>query len=46
MGGALLEVDSIFNPGQRHVIEARLKEHVELTEDGQLHNNEQKETKL
>ena len=38
IGGALLEVDTIFNPGQRHVIEAKMKEHVELSEDGQLYN--------
>ena len=39
MSGSLLELDVMFNPGARHIIEARQKEHVELSEDGQLHNN-------
>ena len=29
IGGAFLEVDSIFNPGQKHVIEAKQKEFIE-----------------
>jgi len=33
ISGALLEVDSIFNPGQRHVIEQKQKKHSEQTED-------------
>ena len=32
----LLEFDTIFNPGKKHVIEERQKEHIELKEDGQL----------
>jgi len=39
--GAFLEVDAIFNPGQRHVIEAKQKEHVELKEEGDMYNNGQ-----
>jgi len=39
MSGAFLEIDAMFNPGARYIIEARQKEHVELSEDGQLHNN-------
>jgi hypothetical protein len=39
ISGAFLELDVMFNPGARYIIEARQKEHVELSEDGQLHNN-------
>jgi hypothetical protein len=39
IASGLLELGAIFNPGQKHVIEARKKEHVELSEDGQLYNN-------
>ena len=40
MSGALLEIDSIFNPGQRHVIEQKQKEHMEQTEDvGEKYDN-------
>ena len=41
VSGALLEADSIFNPGQRHVIEARQEEQVELSESGQMHDKQQ-----
>ena len=37
ISGALLEMDMIFNPGQKHVIEAKQKEHIEVNESGQLH---------
>ena len=40
VSGALLEMDTIFNPGQKHVIEAKQKEHVEVTESGQLHGGD------
>ncbi|WP_196137200.1 hypothetical protein [Aliikangiella sp. G2MR2-5] len=43
VSGALLEIDAIFNPGQRHVIEARQKEQMELSEDGQQHNSDREE---
>ena len=32
MSGALLEIDSIFNPGQRHVVEQKQKEQVQREE--------------
>lgn len=37
MGGAFLEVDAIFNPGQKHVIEAKQKEIIEKKEDGEMY---------
>jgi flagellar biosynthesis/type III secretory pathway M-ring protein FliF/YscJ len=40
MSGALLEIDSIFNPGQKHVIEQRQKEHIELRESEAESNKE------
>jgi len=32
-GGVLLEMDAVFNPGKRHVIEARQEQKVEITLD-------------
>lgn len=37
IGGAVLEVDSIFNPGQKHVIEEKQKEIIEKKEDGEMY---------
>ena len=37
MGGAFLEVDAIFNPGQKHVIEEKQKEIIEKKEDGEMY---------
>lgn len=37
IGGALLEADAIFNPGQRHVMEAKQKEIIEKKEDGEIY---------
>ena len=33
LSAGLLEIDAIFNPGQRHVVEQKQKEHIELKED-------------
>lgn len=38
IGGAILEVDAIFNPGQKHVIAAQQKEVIEKREDGDMYN--------
>ena len=40
IGGAFLEVDAIFNPGQKHVIEAQQKEVIEKREDGDMYNKD------
>jgi len=37
ISGALLEVDAIFNPGQKHVIEAKQKAIIEKKEDGEMY---------
>lgn len=37
MGGAFLEVDAIFNPGQKHVMEAKQKETIEKKENGEMY---------
>ena len=39
-GGVFLEVDSIFNPGQRHVIEAQQKETIEQREGGDMYKKD------
>ena len=39
LSGGLLELDAIFNPGARHVIEQKQKEHMEQTEDVEEGNN-------
>ena len=44
ISGALLEIDSIFNPGQKHVVEQ--KENVELTENAELTEKEDKDARL
>ena len=38
-GGALLGIDAIFNPGARHVIEAREEVRVEVQKDGEPYGN-------
>lgn len=38
ISGGLLEMDSVFNPGTRHVIELREQEHVEIREGGEDDN--------
>lgn len=38
VGGAFLEVDAIFNPGQKHVIAASQKEVIEQNENGEMYN--------
>lgn len=40
IGGALLEVDAIFNPGQKHVVEAKQKEVIEKTEEGEMYKKD------
>jgi len=40
IGGAFLEVDSIFNPGQKHVIAAQQKETIEKREDGDMYKKD------
>jgi len=40
IGGAFLEVDAIFNPGQKHVIEAQQKEIIEKREDGDMYKKD------
>jgi len=39
MSGAFLEVDAIFNPGKKYVVEAQKKEVIEKKEDGDMFNN-------
>ncbi|WP_064435825.1 MULTISPECIES: hypothetical protein [Pseudoalteromonas] len=39
VSGAFLEVDAIFNPGKKHVVEAQQKEVIEKKEDGEMFNN-------
>ncbi|WP_448564502.1 hypothetical protein [Thalassotalea ganghwensis] len=47
VGSAFLEVDAIFNPGQKHVLEAQQKEIIEEKEDGSVYdNNKQDLTKI
>jgi hypothetical protein len=37
ISGAFLEVDAIFNPGRKYVIEAQQKETIEKREDGEMY---------
>ena len=48
IASGLLELDAIFNPGTRHIIEAKKKEEtrVELSEDGQLLTGTRKKLEL
>ena len=39
MSGAFLEVDAIFNPGKKYVVEAQKKEVIERKEDGEMLKN-------
>jgi hypothetical protein len=39
VSGAFLEVDAIFNPGKKYVVEAQQKEVIEKKEDGEMFNN-------
>ena len=40
MGGAFLEVDAIFNPGKKYMIEAQKKETIEKREDGDMYKKD------
>ena len=40
MGGAFLEVDAIFNPGKKYMIEAQQKETIEKREDGDMYKKD------
>jgi len=39
VSGAMLEINAVFNPEHKHVIEVRQKESIELSENGQLYDN-------
>jgi hypothetical protein len=43
IGGAFLEVDSIFNPGQKHVVEAKQKEVIEKKEEGDMYKKDKQD---
>lgn len=40
MSGAFLEVDAIFNPGKKYMIEAQKKETIEKREDGDMYKKD------